>query len=137
MAVENIFREKTTSIPSISVWMYNAARNCTEPRVDGAAHEVLFVLEMYSELMLALASLIRALQGPLPSTLPPAHGSCSPGFTSSSTGALTRHSVRRGMRTEANVTTLSRLAHCSITPEFRTACKQLAQFLPRSKQSGF
>src|SRR5258708_9257380 len=37
--------------------MYSATRNCTEPRVDGAAHEVLFVLEICSELMLRLASL--------------------------------------------------------------------------------
>jgi hypothetical protein len=41
------------------------------------------------------------------------------------------------MRIEVTLTTLSRLAHCSVAPEFRTACKQHAQFLPRSKQSGF
>jgi hypothetical protein len=40
------------------------------------------------------------------------------------------------MRIEAAVATLSRLTR-SIATEFRTACKQHAQFLPRSKQSGF
>src|ERR1700746_3886237 len=37
--------------------MYSAARNCTERRVDDATHEILFVLETCSELMLPLASL--------------------------------------------------------------------------------
>src|SRR5260370_31657906 len=41
--------------------MYTAARNCTEPRVDGAAHEILFVLEICSELMLRLASLAQCI----------------------------------------------------------------------------
>src|SRR5580658_4989124 len=35
--------------------MYSAARNCTERRVDGPAHEVRFGLEICSELMLPLA----------------------------------------------------------------------------------
>src|SRR5260370_10046119 len=46
--------------------MYSATRNCTEPRVDGAAHEVLFVLEICSELMLPLASLIQCFARPAP-----------------------------------------------------------------------
>jgi uncharacterized protein YdeI (BOF family) len=41
------------------------------------------------------------------------------------------------MRTAATVTTLSRLCSCPTTAEFGSACKQDAQFLPRSKQSGF
>src|SRR5258708_25880534 len=119
--------------------MYSAARNCAERRVDGATHEILFALEICSELMLPLASLTQCFARSAPEcpSANPTHGSCSPGFTSSSTGALTRRSLRRGMRTEATVTTVSHLAYCSITPQFRTACKQHAQFLPRSKQSGF
>jgi hypothetical protein len=64
MVVENMSREKTTSIPSISVWMYSAVRNFTERRVDGGAHEILFVLEICSELMLPLASLTRCFAMP-------------------------------------------------------------------------
>ena len=57
IAVENTFRENITRITSINALMYTATRNCTERRVDGAAHELLFVLEICSELMLPLASL--------------------------------------------------------------------------------
>src|SRR6266481_8008643 len=46
--------------------MYSATRNCTEPRVDGAAHEALFVLEICSELMLPLASLTQCFAMPAP-----------------------------------------------------------------------
>jgi hypothetical protein len=41
------------------------------------------------------------------------------------------------MRTAATATTLSRLSSCPTTAEFGNPCKQPAQFLPRSKQSGF
>jgi hypothetical protein len=41
------------------------------------------------------------------------------------------------MRTAATATTLSRLSSCPTTAEFGSACKEHAQFLPRSKQSGF
>jgi hypothetical protein len=66
IAVENTFREKTTRITRANVWMYSAARNCTEHRVDGATQEILFVLETCSELMLPLASLTQCLAMPAP-----------------------------------------------------------------------
>src|SRR6266478_522239 len=46
--------------------MYSTARNCTEPRVDGATHEILFVLETCSALMLPLASLTQCFARPAP-----------------------------------------------------------------------
>src|SRR6267378_3613405 len=46
--------------------MYSAARNCAERRVDGATHEILFVLEICSELMLPLASLTQCFAMPAP-----------------------------------------------------------------------
>lgn len=46
------------------------------------------------------------------------YGSFSPGFTSSGTEALARRSLRRGMRTAATATTLSRLCSCPTTAEF-------------------
>jgi hypothetical protein len=66
IAVENTFREKTTRITRANVWMYSAARNCTEHRVDGDAHETLFGLEICSQLMLPLASLTQCFAMPAP-----------------------------------------------------------------------
>ena len=66
IAVENTFREKTIGITSINPWMYSAARNCAERRVDGAAHEGLFVLEMYSEVMLPLVVLTQCFAESVP-----------------------------------------------------------------------
>ena len=96
--------------------MYSAARNCTVHRVDGATYETFFLLEICSELMLPLASLPQRFARSALGTLE----TCSASFTSSSAGAPTRSSPCRGIRIEAAVTTLSRLAHCSTPPEFRT-----------------
>src|SRR4029077_7001422 len=46
--------------------MYSAAKNCTETRVDGATHDILFVLEICSELMLPLASSAQCFAMPRP-----------------------------------------------------------------------
>lgn len=47
MAVENMFREKISSLARISVRIYSAARNCTGRRVDGAEDAILFRSETY------------------------------------------------------------------------------------------
>ena len=70
--------------------MYSAARNGTERRVDDATHEILFVLEIYSELVLRLASLTQYFAMPAPEYPSANRGICGPGFTSGSTGAPTR-----------------------------------------------
>src|ERR1700747_266748 len=46
--------------------MYNAATNCTERRIDGAAHDIGCALEICSEFMLRLASSTRCFAMPAP-----------------------------------------------------------------------
>jgi hypothetical protein len=51
-----MFRENTASIPSISVWMYSAATNCRQRRVDGAEEAIFFASRAHLECKMPLIS---------------------------------------------------------------------------------
>jgi hypothetical protein len=47
--VDKTFREKTTRIKNPNTLTYNATKNCTERRFDGATKATFFVFDVYRE----------------------------------------------------------------------------------------
>jgi hypothetical protein len=117
MAVENVFREKTMSITSTSIWMYNTARNCTERRVDRAD---LLVLEICSELMLPLASLTQCFARSVPEypSADPNLRQLQPWLYFQRHGSPGTSFPPPWDATAATATTLSRLCSCPTSAEF-------------------